>query len=76
MKGNQHANRLAIRFDNHQVAKPGHQSVVVSRADGVDVIAGQAVYYAGELDAEESIEPLSEAEADKTRLRRLPVWLS
>lgn len=46
---------------------PGHQSVVVSRADGVDVIAGQAVYDTGELDTEESLEPLSEAAADDTR---------
>lgn len=44
----------------------GHQSVVVSHSNGVDVIAGQAVYNGEELDAEASIEPLSEEEADQT----------
>ena len=45
----------------------GHQSVVVSRAGNVDLIAGQAVYDPNELDAEESIEPLSREEAEQTR---------
>lgn len=45
----------------------GHQSVVVSRPGSVDVIAGQAVYDPDELDAEESIEPLSKEEAEQTR---------
>lgn len=44
----------------------GHQSVLVSRSDGVDVVAGQAVYDGEELDAEASIEPLNEAEANQT----------
>lgn len=45
---------------------PGHQAVFVSHSDGVDVIAGQAVYDADELDAEASIEPLSGKEANQT----------
>lgn len=45
---------------------PGHQSVLVSRGGGVDVIAGQAVYDPDELDAEASTEPLDEIEAEQT----------
>ena len=45
---------------------PGHQSVVVTRTGGVDIIAGQCVYDPGELDAERSIEPLDAAEAHQT----------
>ena len=45
---------------------PGHQSVLVARAEGVDVIAGQAVYDTDELDAEASIEPIDEVEAEQT----------
>lgn len=54
---------------------PGHQSVVVSGAESVDVIAAQAIYDPDELDAEASVEPLSEAEANKTRAsaRRIKV---
>jgi glyoxylase-like metal-dependent hydrolase (beta-lactamase superfamily II) len=44
----------------------GHQSVVVSLAEGVDVIAGQAVYDSSELAAEASTEPLDRVEADLT----------
>lgn len=44
----------------------GHQSVVVSRAERVDVIAGQAVYDRDELIAEASIEPLDGVEAEQT----------
>ncbi len=45
---------------------PGHQSVVVTHTEGVEAIAGQAVYDAAELDSESSIEPLSDAEAEAT----------
>lgn len=45
---------------------PGHQSVLIARAAGVDVIAGQAVYDSDELDAEASIEPLDEMDAKRT----------
>lgn len=45
---------------------PGHQSVLAARAEGVDVIAGQAVYDPDELDAEASTESLDEMEAEQT----------
>ena len=45
---------------------PGHQSVVVTRFGGVDIIAGQCVYDPGELDAERSIEPLDASEERQT----------
>ena len=45
---------------------PGHQSVVVSQAPSVDVIAGQAVYDLNELETEASTEPLDKAEATQT----------
>ncbi len=45
---------------------PGHQSVLVYQAERVDVIAAQAIYDVGELDAEASIEPLSKADSDQT----------
>ena len=45
---------------------PGHQSVLVTRAEGIDVIAGQAVYDPDELDAEASIEPLDKEESEQT----------
>lgn len=45
---------------------PGHQSVIVKGGDGVDVIAGQAVYDRDELDAEASTEPLSDSDAQQT----------
>jgi glyoxylase-like metal-dependent hydrolase (beta-lactamase superfamily II) len=46
---------------------PGHQSVLVTKADGVEVVAGQAVYDAGELEAEASVEPLGESESAQTK---------
>jgi glyoxylase-like metal-dependent hydrolase (beta-lactamase superfamily II) len=45
---------------------PGHQSVLITRAGGLDVIAGQALYDGDELDADGSIEPLTEEEAEQT----------
>ena len=45
---------------------PGHQSVVVTQSEGVDVIAAQAVYDPDELEAEASTEPLTDAEAEAT----------
>lgn len=45
---------------------PGHQSVLVTGAKGIDVIAGQAVYDPDELDAEASIEPLDKEESEQT----------
>ena len=44
----------------------GHQSVVVSIGEGVEVIAGQTLYDPDELESEESIEPLTESEAQFT----------
>ena len=46
----------------------GHQSLLVTRAEGIDVIAGQAVYDSDELDAEASIEPLDEEESEQTSM--------
>lgn len=45
---------------------PGHQSVTVESEGTVSVIAGQALYDPGELEAEESSEPLSRKEAEAT----------
>lgn len=47
---------------------PGHQAVLVTRAERVDVIAGQAAYDSDELDAEASAEPLDELEAQQTTM--------
>ncbi|MEN8239746.1 MAG: N-acyl homoserine lactonase family protein [Actinomycetota bacterium] len=47
---------------------PGHQSVIVSGFEDVQVIAGQAVYDSGELTSEVSIEALSRVEAQMTSL--------
>ncbi|MCH7583693.1 MAG: N-acyl homoserine lactonase family protein [Acidobacteria bacterium] len=45
---------------------PGHQSVVVTHSEGVDVIAAQAVYDPDEFETEASTEPLTDAEAKAT----------
>jgi glyoxylase-like metal-dependent hydrolase (beta-lactamase superfamily II) len=45
---------------------PGHQSVVIETPGSVVVVAGQALYDPGELEAEESIEPLTPDEAEAT----------
>lgn len=45
---------------------PGHQSVVIETPDGLTVIAAQALYDPTELQAEESLEPLSRDEAEAT----------
>ncbi len=45
---------------------PGHQSLVIDADGEVVVLAGQAVYDPGELDAEASIEPLPPDEAAAT----------
>lgn len=44
----------------------GHQSILVSQAERVDVIAGQAAYDRDELDTEASAEPLDQTEAEQT----------
>ncbi len=44
----------------------GHQSLVIAGAGGPVVLAGQAVYDPGELEAEASVEPLPAAEAVAT----------
>lgn len=45
---------------------PGHQSVLIEAPDGVTVVAAQALYDPDELQAEESVEPLSRDEAEET----------
>lgn len=45
---------------------PGHQSVAIAATDAVEVIAGQALYDPGELEAEESIEVLTPDKAEAT----------
>lgn len=44
----------------------GHQSVEITRADAIEVVAGQAVYDRDELDGEASVEPLDDVEAAQT----------
>jgi N-acyl homoserine lactone hydrolase len=45
---------------------PGHQAVVIEARDTLVVIAAQALYEPGELEAEQSIEPLTPDEAEST----------
>lgn len=51
----------------------GHQSVVVSRAGAIEVIAGQTLYDPSELDAEASAEPLSAPDAEHTAASALRI---
>lgn len=44
----------------------GHQSVLVAHPDGIDAIAGQAVYDGAEFEAGRSVEPLAASASETT----------
>lgn len=45
---------------------PGHQSVLIEVSDEIAIVAGQALYDPAELEAGESVEPLTAKEAEAT----------